>query len=144
MKVLTVRQPWAWAIIHGGKGIENRGYLPKWRGPVAIHAALQVDSDGFRDPAIGAAGGLAADMQFGVIIGVVDFTDGHVAIPSARLDGSVGCCCEPWGRPRQSHLVLDNPRALEHPIAWRGRLGLTSLPPDVEDDITRQVNAQTR
>ena len=24
MRVLTVRQPWAWAIIHGGKTIENR------------------------------------------------------------------------------------------------------------------------
>ena len=24
MRVLTVRQPWAWAIIHGGKDVENR------------------------------------------------------------------------------------------------------------------------
>ena len=23
-KALSVRQPWAWAIIHGGKDIENR------------------------------------------------------------------------------------------------------------------------
>jgi hypothetical protein len=24
MRALTVRQPWAWAIVHGGKDIENR------------------------------------------------------------------------------------------------------------------------
>lgn len=24
MRILTVRQPWAWAIIHGGKDVENR------------------------------------------------------------------------------------------------------------------------
>ena len=24
MRVLTVRQPWAWAIIHGQKDVENR------------------------------------------------------------------------------------------------------------------------
>jgi hypothetical protein len=42
---LSVRQPWAWAIIHAGKDIENRAWtrVPKsWRekrGRVAIHAA---------------------------------------------------------------------------------------------------------
>jgi hypothetical protein len=24
MKAITVKQPWAWAIIHGGKDIENK------------------------------------------------------------------------------------------------------------------------
>lgn len=27
MKALTVQQPWAWAIIHGGKTVENRTQL---------------------------------------------------------------------------------------------------------------------
>jgi hypothetical protein len=43
-RALSVRQPWAWAIIHAGKDIENRSwqainYGLKRRGPVAIHAA---------------------------------------------------------------------------------------------------------
>lgn len=43
MRVLTVRQPWAWAIIHGGKDVENRSrnLAGDYRGPVAIHAGLE-------------------------------------------------------------------------------------------------------
>ena len=41
---LSVRQPWAWAIIHAGKDIENRSWQAvnhglRKRGRVAIHAA---------------------------------------------------------------------------------------------------------
>lgn len=45
MRVLTVRQPWAWAIIHGGKNVENRvrNIAGAYRGPVAIHAGLRYD-----------------------------------------------------------------------------------------------------
>ena len=35
MKALTVQQPWAWAIIHAGKTVENR--TQRWwsyRGPI--------------------------------------------------------------------------------------------------------------
>lgn len=41
MKALTVRQPWAWAIIHGGKNVENRGagFTKTYRGPLLIHAS---------------------------------------------------------------------------------------------------------
>ena len=45
MRVLTVKQPWAWAIIHGGKDVENRvrNLAGDYRGPVAIHAGLGFD-----------------------------------------------------------------------------------------------------
>lgn len=41
---LSVRQPWAWAIIHAGKDIENRSWQSvnhglRMRGRIAIHAA---------------------------------------------------------------------------------------------------------
>jgi len=41
---LSVRQPWAWAIIHAGKDIENRSWQAvnhglRQRGRIAIHAA---------------------------------------------------------------------------------------------------------
>jgi len=36
---LSIRQPWAWAIINAGKDIENRGWHTSFRGPVCIHAA---------------------------------------------------------------------------------------------------------
>lgn len=46
MRILTVRQPWAWLIVHGGKDIENRtrNIAGGYRGPVAIHAALRDDN----------------------------------------------------------------------------------------------------
>jgi hypothetical protein len=36
---LSIRQPWAWAILHAGKDVENRTWPTRFRGPVAIHAA---------------------------------------------------------------------------------------------------------
>lgn len=36
---LSIRQPWAWAILHAGKDIENRSWSTTFRGPVCIHAA---------------------------------------------------------------------------------------------------------
>jgi ASCH domain len=39
MKALSVRQPWASAIIHSTKNIENRGWPINYRGDIVIHAA---------------------------------------------------------------------------------------------------------
>lgn len=38
---LSIRQPWAWLIMHGGKDVENRtwSYIPKRRGRIWLHAA---------------------------------------------------------------------------------------------------------
>lgn len=38
MKALSIRQPWAWAIVHAGKRIENRSWATSYRGPVLLHA----------------------------------------------------------------------------------------------------------
>lgn len=42
-KALSIRQPWAWAIMNAGKDIENRSWPTKFRGPVCIHASLYAD-----------------------------------------------------------------------------------------------------
>lgn len=39
MLAISVRQPWAWLIIHGEKDIENRDWPTKVRGRVLIHAS---------------------------------------------------------------------------------------------------------
>ncbi len=41
MKAISIRQPWAWAICHAGKRVENRDWrhAPSYRGPLLIHAA---------------------------------------------------------------------------------------------------------
>ncbi len=38
VRLLTVRQPWAWAIVHSTKRIENRSWSTPYRGPLLIHA----------------------------------------------------------------------------------------------------------
>lgn len=52
MRILTVRQPWAWAIIHGGKDVENRvrNIAGSYRGPVAIHVAREIDAHAIVTP----------------------------------------------------------------------------------------------
>ena len=39
MKAISIRPPWAWAILHAGKDIENRTWKTKIRGTIAIHAS---------------------------------------------------------------------------------------------------------
>lgn len=39
MKALSIKQPWAWLIIHGGKDIENRSWHTKHRGRFLVHAS---------------------------------------------------------------------------------------------------------
>lgn len=38
-KALSIRQPWAWLIANGYKGIENRSWNTTYRGEFLIHAA---------------------------------------------------------------------------------------------------------
>jgi len=46
---ISVRQPWAWLIIHAGKDIENRCWPTKFRGPVLIHAAKGMTEMEYRE-----------------------------------------------------------------------------------------------
>jgi hypothetical protein len=43
MKTITIRQPWAWLIVTGKKGIENRSWRTHYRGKLLIHAAARFD-----------------------------------------------------------------------------------------------------
>lgn len=86
MRVLTVRQPAAWAIIHGGKNVENRvrNLAGQYRGPVAILAGRQLldedhpfwDHDSYRDAFSRATAHVRHRVDVrGAIIGVVDLVD---------------------------------------------------------------------
>lgn len=45
LKTLSIRQPWADAIIYCGKDIENRTWNTKFRGTFLVHAAKTVDPE---------------------------------------------------------------------------------------------------
>ena len=45
MKALSIRQPWAHLILHGGKDIENRDWRTSVRGRVLVHASKGMTRD---------------------------------------------------------------------------------------------------
>ncbi len=48
MMILSIRQPFAWAIIHGGKDIESRTWSTKFRDRFFVHASRKFDMEGWR------------------------------------------------------------------------------------------------
>jgi len=54
MKTISIRQPWAWAILHAGKRIENRDWraAPSYRGSLLIHASKGCTGPEFASAAI--------------------------------------------------------------------------------------------
>lgn len=155
MKALTVCQPWAWAIIHGGKLVENRTSVWSHRGDLAIHAGKRVSDRGVFSPLVVDAwrrkGGAVTEAiatddvirpscpagPLGAIIGIVTLVDVHISMP--------GCCDSPWaetsyqengGKTRRdiTHLVLENPRPVT-PVPCLGKQSLWNVPPDIEDQV---------
>ena len=47
MKALSIKQPWAWAIIHAGKDVENRTWPTKKTGRLLVHASRAFDMPGW-------------------------------------------------------------------------------------------------
>ena len=43
MKAISIRQPWAWLVVHGYKDVDNRTWATKHRGPILIHAGKALD-----------------------------------------------------------------------------------------------------
>lgn len=148
MRILTVRQPWAWAIIHGGKTVENRvrNIAGGYRGPVAIHAAKGLGPWNETEGALQAVHlltGVDARPQLvngprGAIIGAVDLVGVH---SFAECDRYPVGMCSPWAEPDAWHMVLANPRPLAEPIPYRGALGLRNLAVN-DPATTAQILAQ--
>jgi hypothetical protein len=84
IKALSIRQPWLSLILFDGKNIENRTRRNSHRGPVALHASLNIEKDVLADivrgvhPVTGSA--FKAQRpgcyeQVGGIVGVADIVD---------------------------------------------------------------------
>jgi hypothetical protein len=120
MKAITIRQPWAWAVIHAGKNIENRDWKPyeDYRGLLLIHAGLS------KDDLVSGTNWITRhtdievptpeELVFGAIIGAVDLTD--CLFNNRRQQREV------WGQ-RESwyHWELSNPRPFLQPIKCSGK-----------------------
>lgn len=117
MKVLTIRQPWVWAILHAGKRIENRPRKTNHRGTFYIHAGVAVPNWQPLADVESRCGRRAPDpttLDYGVIVATIDLVD---CVWSDKLVG-------PWGEPGCWHYHLEKLRILKRPIHVRGQLGL--------------------
>lgn len=140
MKALSIRQPWADAILFGGKRVENR----TWPAPadavgsrILIHAAKAYDPMGRF---------VITDWQLldgwpddrGAVLGFAHLTGCH--------RGSGGCL--PWGEPNTWHWQLSRVHVLETAVPCPGRLGLWTPPSAVltavDDTDTIPVSAVGR
>ena len=127
LRALTLRQPWAWAVIHGGKDIENRSWTTRFRGTFAIHAGRGFDGlEDLEDICVQPP--RREDLVHAAIIGLVDLVDVVQRHPSPWFHG-------PYG------FVLARPRALAEPITCAGALSFWRVGPDIERRIRAQVES---
>ncbi|WVV46869.1 ASCH domain-containing protein [Pseudomonas sp. NA13] len=115
MKALSIRQPWAWLIVHGGKDIENRSWHTKFRGRFLVHAAQGMTQKDYADAAT------FADLECGVTIPTFNNLPRGGIIGSVELVDSLDASDSPWYMGQKGFL-LRNPKPL--PFApLKGRLG---------------------
>ncbi|ASJ88711.1 ASCH domain-containing protein [Pseudomonas aeruginosa] len=119
MKTLSIRQPWAWLIVYGGKDIENRSRRTNFRGRFLVHASQGMTRQEY-NMATWIAGPLDVtippfdELQRGGIIGSVELVD-------CLEDSS-----SPWYMGEKGYLLRD-PRPLPF-VPYKGQLGFFDVP----------------
>lgn len=134
MNVITVQQPYAWAIVAGHKRVENRTFRTNYRGPLAIHAGLGAEHE---------EAGLRllrrlrikrpAELPRGVVVGLVDLVDvvrfDRTAAKKKQFDeffDEHNIRSDPWATGPWCW-ILAKPRMLDRPISLTGRQGMQRL-----------------
>lgn len=131
-KAISIRQPWAWAIVHAGKDIENRDWPTKFRGPVCIHAAKGMTKDEFYSAnrsiqkEVGAVDQAWLDKWLGVTPAPYLLKRGGI-IGTAEIVDCVEASDSPWFFGRYG-FVLRNVRSLPF-IPVKGALGFFDWEP---------------
>jgi len=125
--MLSVRQPWAWAIIHAGKDIENRQWRTKMRGRFAVHASKSMTREEY-ESAYAFIGQCVAPefireiphpskLDLGGIIGTVELVDCVDDSDSPWFVGDYG-------------FMLRDPRPVPF-MPCTGGLGFRPVPPEL-------------
>ncbi len=124
MKALSIRQPWAWCILHG-KPVENRTWWTPYTGPLLIHAAKGMTLAEYKEcrnfaASLGLTVPPADELERGGIVGKARLTACVTNHPSEWFFG-------PYG------LVLED----VHPLPFRplkGQLGLFEVEESQHDE----------
>ena len=150
MKAITLTAPWAWAVAHAGKDVENRKTrCPSLLGErIAIHAGVEkvgdavdlewMDARGLISPGPVAlsygtvvavatvVGWIAADFSVGIPVASPYFGDRHRKWRSPWFTGPFG-----W--------LLHDVRTLATPIPTRGKQGIWTVDADTEAAVLAQI-----
>lgn len=120
---ISIRAPWWWFILHGGKDIENRDWPTRFRGPVLIHAGKWFRAEEVRDDFM-----IARDIatKAGITLPSVslrDLRDGcGTLVGTAEITGCVERSDSPWFFGRYG-FVLAHAKPLATHIPCKGALG---------------------
>lgn len=145
MKALSLRQPWANAVLHLGKTIENRRWNTSFRGEFLIHAATGMTDDEYDDAKSfcrDVLGGDAATafkileafgeppvthpLKRGFLVGIARLVR---VIPPCSSEPSLFYrpCEHPWHMPGQYGFVLEDVREIPA-MPFKGWPGFFDVP----------------
>lgn len=133
MRALSIRQPWAYAILTGAKPVENRNWPTNVRGRVLIHASKKEERGDVYPVLWRVARQLGRSLDdieidyharknLGCIVGVATIADCVTEHPSEWFVGTHG-------------FVMRDPVFLPEPIPCKGALGFFYVLPDVAETV---------
>ena len=129
MKILSVRQPWAWLIVAGHKDIENRKWYTNHRGPLLIHASQAMEPDDFpmQRKWINQSGiVIPEDLPRGAIVGAATLTNVYSDGRDEELQDLMflrGQDGNPWFEGPYG-FEMEYAVPFHQPIPYRGQLGI--------------------
>lgn len=152
LRAISVRQPWAAAIVTGLKTVENRtrNIVGSHRGLLLIHASKQVDPVGveaLEDVVFHSSRGseqISMDsLETGALVGAVHLVGVHhqdsvECTPAVRSMAFLPMCSD-WAEADCYHLELRNAQRFQTPIPARGQLGLWQVPIELHDQVLSQL-----
>jgi hypothetical protein len=131
VKALSIRQPWAFAILHLGKRVENRTWYTPFRGTFVLHAAKKwsrdekEDLECFREEIVRKFSPAIPTVHLGYLVGTARLVDcvRPDKVPEGQESWATGDWC----------FVLDDVRIWKQPVKYKGMLGFFDVQPDNED-----------
>jgi hypothetical protein len=136
MKAISIQQPWAWLIINGPKGLENRNWRSNFRGPVLIHAGLNHDTWALQKVGLKyflTPGFILWLMERGLDRTVVELQEARFyfggIVGKADVVGEVQKSVDPWFSGPNAFVLED--RAPLPFVQMRGQLNFFEVPDQV-------------
>lgn len=132
MKAISIRQPWAWLIIHAGKDIENREWPTRYRGKILIHASKGMTLDEYAD-----ARDFAEDIRPDIVLPYYKTIERGGIVGECEIVDCITRSQSPWFGGTFG-FVLRNVKALPFQPC-KGQLGIFDMDPPRTEAISAEL-----